>query len=90
MLAAGGVITWVSGLVLMLSSFMGWYSGSGDGIVISVIGWHTGPLGKLVFVIGLAVVVIAGLRELSGSSSRPRSPRRSSSSPSARSRRSSS
>src|SRR4029079_2460201 len=36
MLAAGGVITWVSGLVLMLSSFMGWYSGSGDGIVISV------------------------------------------------------
>jgi hypothetical protein len=66
MLAAGGVITWVSGLVLMLSAFMGWYSGSGDGIVISVIGWHTGTLGKLVFVLGLAVVVIAGMRELFG------------------------
>jgi hypothetical protein len=66
MLAAGGVITWVSGLVLMLSAFMGWYSGSGDGIVISVIGWHTGTLGKLVFVLGLAVVVIAGMREVFG------------------------
>ena len=62
-LAAGGVITWVSGLVLALSSFMGWYSGSGDGIVISVIGWHTGTLGKLVFVIGVAVLAVAGLRE---------------------------
>jgi hypothetical protein len=66
MLATGGLVTWVSGLVLMLSSFMGWYSGSGDGIVVSVIGWHTGPLGKLVFVIGLVVVAIAGLRELAG------------------------
>jgi len=62
MLAAGGVITWVSGLVLMLSSFMGWYSGSGDGIVISVIGWHTGTLGKLVFFIGLAVLAFLALR----------------------------
>jgi hypothetical protein len=62
-LAAGGVITWVSGLVLALSSFMGWYAGSGDGIVVSVIGWHTGTLGKLVFVIGVAVLAVAGLRE---------------------------
>jgi hypothetical protein len=63
-LAAGGVVTWVSGLVLALSAFMDWYAGSGDGIVIGVIGWHTGTLGKLIFVIGLAVVAVAGLREL--------------------------
>ena len=39
---AGGRIAWVAGLVLMLSSFMGWYVGSGEGLTISVIGWHTG------------------------------------------------
>jgi hypothetical protein len=62
--AAGDRITWVSGLVLMLSSFMDWYAGSGVGVKIAVIGWHTGVLGKLVFFIGLAVVVIVSLREL--------------------------
>ena len=61
--AAGERLTWVSGLVLMLSSFMGWYSGSGDGITISVTGWNTGTLGKLVFFIGLAVLVLEGLHQ---------------------------
>jgi hypothetical protein len=61
--AAGERITWVAGLVLALSSFMGWYSGSGVGVKLSVIGWNTGILGKLVFFIGLAVVVIVVLRE---------------------------
>jgi hypothetical protein len=47
----------------MLSSLMGWYVGSGDGLTISVIGWHTGVLGKLVFFIGLAVLGLVALRQ---------------------------
>jgi hypothetical protein len=54
----------VAGLVLALSSFMGWYSGSGVGVKLSVIGWNTGVLGKLVFFVGLAVVVLVVLREV--------------------------
>jgi hypothetical protein len=61
--AAGERITWVAGLVLALSSFMGWYAGSGVGVKLAVIGWHTGTLGKLVFFIGLAVVAIVVARE---------------------------
>jgi hypothetical protein len=60
----GEQLTWLSGLILALSSFMGWYSGSGDGITISVTGWNTGTLGKLVFFVGVAVVVLVVLREL--------------------------
>ena len=61
--SAGERITWVAGLVLMLSSFMGWYAGSGVGIKLAVIGWHTGVLGKLVFFIGLAVLALVALHE---------------------------
>jgi hypothetical protein len=61
--AAGERITWVSGLVLMLSAFMDWYAGSGVGVKLAVIGWHSGVLGKLVFVLGLAVLVVVVLRE---------------------------
>jgi hypothetical protein len=61
---AGSRIAWVSGLVLMLSSFMGWYAGSGEGLTIAVIGWHTGALGKLVCFLGLAVILLAVLREV--------------------------
>jgi hypothetical protein len=60
---AGDRITWLSGLVLALSAFMDWYAGSGVGVKIAVIGWHTGVLGKLVFFIGFAVVAIVALRE---------------------------
>ena len=60
--AAGDRITWVAGLVLALSSFMDWYAGSGVGVKLAVIGWHTGILGKLVFFIGFAVVVLVVLR----------------------------
>jgi hypothetical protein len=56
-------MTWVSGLVLMLSAFTGWYAGSGDGFTIAVIGWHTGVSGKVIFFAGLAVLVIVALRE---------------------------
>jgi hypothetical protein len=61
--SAGERITWVAGLVLALSSFMGWYAGSGVGIKLAVIGWHTGVLGKLVFFIGLAVLALVALHE---------------------------
>ena len=61
--AAGERITWVSGLVLALSSFMGWYAGSGVGVKLAVIGWHSGVLGKLVFFLGLAVLALVTLRE---------------------------
>jgi len=61
--SAGDRLVWVSGLVLALSSFMGWYAGSGQGIKLAVIGWHSGVLGKLVFFVGLAVVALVVLRE---------------------------
>jgi hypothetical protein len=54
----------VSGVVLALSSFTGWYTGEGEGVTISVLGWHTGVLGKLVLFVGLAVVLVLVLREL--------------------------
>jgi hypothetical protein len=62
--AMGERVTALAGLVLMLSSFMGWYAGSDEGPTIAVIGWHTGVIGKLVFLLGLAIVVLVVLREL--------------------------
>ena len=59
----GARLTWVAGLVLAVSSFTGWYSGSGDGLTLSVTGWNTGTLGKLVFFVGLAVIGVAAVRE---------------------------
>src|SRR5438128_7692504 len=51
----GERLAFVAGLVLGLSSFMGWYAGKDAGAgayTLSVIGWHTGALGKLVCLIG--------------------------------------
>lgn len=62
--ASGDRLSALAGLVLMLSAFMGWYTGSGDGLTISVLGWHTGTLGKVVFFLGLLVVLLALLGEL--------------------------
>ncbi len=59
----GERLTWLSGLVLMLSALMGWYTGSGDGLRIAVIGWNTGVLGKLVFFVGFALLVLVLARE---------------------------
>jgi hypothetical protein len=59
----GERLTWIAGLILAVSSFTGWYAGSGDGIQLSVIGWHTGALGKLVFFAGLALLALFALRE---------------------------
>lgn len=61
--AAGERVTWVAGLILALSSFMDWYAGSGEGVKLAVIGWHTGALGKLVFFVGVAVLALVSLHE---------------------------
>jgi hypothetical protein len=62
--SAGGRVAWVAGLILMLSSFMSWYSGSSiEGPTLSVTGWHTGTIGKIVFFLGLVLVALAILRE---------------------------
>ena len=56
-------LAWVSGLVLTLSAFTDWYVGTlPNGQTLSVIGWHTGTLGKLVFFVGLATLILEGLR----------------------------
>jgi hypothetical protein len=60
----GERIAWVAGLVLAISAFTGWYVGTeADGLTLSVTGWHTGALGKLVFFIGLATLILEALRE---------------------------
>ncbi|MGZ4353321.1 MAG: hypothetical protein ACXVZ4_07230 [Gaiellaceae bacterium] len=60
----GERLAWVAGLVLAISAFTDWYSGAqADGLTLSVIGWHTGSLGKLVFFIGLAALILEALRE---------------------------
>ena len=61
--AVGEHLEWVAGLVLAVSAFTGWYAGTGDGLTLSVIGWHTGTLGKLVFFVGVAVLALVALRE---------------------------
>jgi hypothetical protein len=61
--AAGERVTWIAGLILALSSFMDWYAGSGEGVKLAVIGWHTGVLGKLVFFVGVAVLALVSLHE---------------------------
>jgi hypothetical protein len=68
--AGGSAFAWgerlasLSGLVLAISAFTDWYAGQqGDGLTLSVTGWHTGALGKLVFFIGLAVLALVALRE---------------------------
>ena len=53
----------VAALILALSTFMDWYAGSGVGVKLSVIGWQSGVLGKLVFFIGLVVLALVVLRE---------------------------
>jgi hypothetical protein len=59
----GDRLTLLTGVVLTVSAFTGWYTGSGQGVTVSVIGWHAGTLGKLVFFIGLATMLVVALRE---------------------------
>jgi hypothetical protein len=64
LLGIGDRLGLLSGLVLAVSAFTGWYTGSGDGVTVSVTGWHTGALGKVVCFLGLAVLLVVALREL--------------------------
>jgi hypothetical protein len=59
----GERLTWISGLVLALSAFTGWYQGSGAGLQIAVLGWNTGFMGKLIFFIGFALILLVVIRE---------------------------
>lgn len=54
----------LAGVVLAVSAFTGWYTGSGQGVTVSVLGWNTGVLGKIVFFLGVAVVLVVALREV--------------------------
>lgn len=60
----GERLAWLAGLVLMVSAFTDWYSGTqADGLTLAVTAWHTGALGKLIFFIGLATLVLEALRD---------------------------
>ena len=65
MVGSWGVrVAWVSGLVLTVSAFTDWYAGTlPNGLTLSVTGWHSGTLGKLVFFIGLATLILEASRE---------------------------
>jgi hypothetical protein len=59
----GELLAWLGGLVLTLGSFMGWYTISGDVRgKLSVLGWNTGTIGKIVFLIGVIVLLLLALR----------------------------
>jgi hypothetical protein len=60
----GGRLTFLFGLLLALSALTGWYTGEGNGTTVSVIGWHTGTIGKIVLVLGLVAVLLVVLREV--------------------------
>lgn len=60
----GGRLIFLFGLLLTVSAFTGWYSRDGVGATVSVLGWNTGTIGKIVFFLGLATVLIVVLREV--------------------------
>ena len=60
----GGRLTFLFGLLLALSSLTGWDTGEGNGTTVSVLGWHTGTIGKVVLVLGLLAVLLAVLQEV--------------------------
>jgi hypothetical protein len=47
-----------------VSAFTGWYTGPGEGVKVSVTGWNTGTAGKIVFFLGILVVLVVALREV--------------------------
>ena len=56
-------LAWVSGLVLTVSAFTDWYVGTlPNGLTLAVTGWHTGTVGKLVFFVGLATLILEASR----------------------------
>ena len=63
LLGIGDGIGLLAGVVLAVSAFTGWYAGPGDGVKVSVTGWDTGVAGKIVFFLGVAVVLVVVLRD---------------------------
>jgi hypothetical protein len=59
----GGRLIFVFGLLLAVSALTGWYTGEGVGTTVSVLGWHTGTIGKIVLVLGLLAALLVVLRE---------------------------
>ena len=59
---AGELLTWLAGIVLALSTLMGWYVNTSGDLTTAVIGWHTGALAKIVLLLGLAVLALHLLR----------------------------
>ncbi len=50
--------------MLAVSAFTDWYAGTlPNGLTLAVTGWHTGVLGKLVFFVGLATLILEASRE---------------------------
>jgi hypothetical protein len=60
----GGRLTFLFGVLLAMSALTGWYTGEGNGTTVSVIGWHTGTIGKIVLFLGLVAVLLVVLREV--------------------------
>jgi len=60
----GDRLTFLFGILLAMSALTGWYSGEGNGTTVSVIGWHTGTVGKVVLFLGPAAVLLVVLREV--------------------------
>jgi hypothetical protein len=61
---AGGQLTFLFGILLAMSSLTGWYTGQGQGTTVSVLGWNTGTIGKVVLFLGLAAVLLVVLIEV--------------------------
>jgi hypothetical protein len=59
-----GRLVFLFGLLLAVSAFTGWYTGEGEGTTVSVMGWNTGAVGKVVFLLGLLAVLLVVLREV--------------------------
>jgi hypothetical protein len=52
----GGRLIFVFGLLLAVSALTGWYTGEGVGTTVSVLGWHTGTIGKSLVAIAIGSV----------------------------------
>lgn len=60
--APADALAWLSATVFMVSAFTSWYTQEDRGLTVAVTAWHTGALGKLVFFLGFATVVLLFLR----------------------------
>ena len=63
LLGIGDRLGLLAGVVLAVSAFTGWYSGPSEGVKVSVTAWDTGIAGKVVFFLGVAVILVVTLRE---------------------------